>query len=456
MSDRQLLAHGIGGAKDLPIPPQLAIVGAVVALAVSFTVLALAWRVPRYDDSPGRRAPSWLAAAVDSPAFLIGSRLFGLAVFGWGVMAAVFGQDVLINPFFGMFYVLLWVGVVPLSLVFGPFYRAVSPLRTIHAGFARVTGTDARLGLFDYPERLGCWPAALGLFAFVWMELVYPHATDLGPVRLWYALYVALMFVGSAVYGSRFLERADPFEVYSTLVGHLSFFGRTHPPEGDDGGDKGDEDAPHPLILRSPLSNLAQVPALPGLVAVVSVMFGSTAFDSFKDSQTWLLHVQSSSWSPFVLDNLALVGFCLAVGLLLSAATAATGVGPEQSRRELPRLFAHSMVPIIVGYVVAHYLSYLVEEGQQTLIWMSDPFSNGGDYLGISDRAVDYWLSYHPSLLASIKVLGVVVGHVVAVVAAHDRAVTLLPRRHQLTGQLPLLVVMVAFTISGIYLLFAA
>ena len=133
-----------------------------------------------------------------------------------------------------------------------------------------------------------------------------------------------------------------------------------------------------------------------------------------------------------------------------------TGVGPEQSRRALPDLFAHSVVPIIVGYIVAHYLSYLVEVGQQTLILMSDPMSNGSNLLGTGDWSVNYWLSYHPTLLASTKVLAVVLGHVLGVVAAHDRAIQLLPQRHQVTGQLPLLVAMVAFTVGGLYLLFAA
>ena len=75
---------------------------------------------------------------------------------------------------------------------------------------------------------------------------------------------------------------------------------------------------------------------------------------------------------------------------------------------------------------------------------------------GTGDWSVNYWLSYHPTFLASTKVLAVVVGHVLGVVAAHDRALTLLPQRHQVTGQLPLLVAMVAFTVGGLYLLFAA
>ena len=134
----------------------------------------------------------------------------------------------------------------------------------------------------------------------------------------------------------------------------------------------------------------------------------------------------------------------------------ATGVHEAASRGALPDLFAHSVVPIVVGYVVAHYLSYFVEVGQQTLVLLSDPMSNGSNLLGTADWSVNYWISEHPTFLAVTKVLAVVTGHVLGVIAAHDRAIKLLPRRHQLTGQLPLLVVMVFYTITGLYLLFGA
>ena len=49
-----------------------------------------------------------------------------------------------------------------------------------------------------------------------------------------------------------------------------------------------------------------------------------------------------------------------------------------------------------------------------------------------------------------------VTGHVLGVIASHDRAIRLLPRRDQLTGQLPLLLVMVVYTGTGLYLLFGA
>jgi hypothetical protein len=434
-------AHGLGGAKDLPIPSELAIAGAVAALVVSFTVLAVAWREPRYDPATsGRPAPAWLDRLVSSRALGVTARVLGMAFFLYVAAAAVFGKDTLVNPFLGTFYVLLWVGIVPASLLLGPFFKAVSPARTVSMLFAKVSGVPDGEGLRAYPERLGYWPAAVGLFAFVWLELVFPSSTDIGPVRLWCAAYLGIMLIGSAVWGTTFLERADPFEVYSSLVAKLSVWGRR------DGV----------LVLRSPLANLDTLQVRPGLVAVVGVLFGSTAFDSFRESTPWLKLVQSMDTSRVLPDTVALVVFSAGVALVLTVATMATGVTSDTPRRALPDLFAHSVVPIIVGYIVAHYLTYFVEYGQTTLIQLSDPFTRGDDYLGTADLQVNYWISAHPTFLAVTKVLAVALGHVVGVVAAHDRAIKLLPPRHQLVGQLPLLFAMVGFTVGGLYLLFAA
>jgi hypothetical protein len=439
--DGVTLAHGIGGASDLPISPELAIAGAVAALTISFTVLAVAWRSPRYDAATsGRPAPAWLTTLVDSPWFRGALRVLGLVVAAYAAFAAVFGKDLLTNPFFGMFYVWWWVGLVPLSLLFGPVWKAISPVRTINLAFARLSGSDPERGLFEYPERLGHWRAAVGLYAFVWFELVYPYSTELGPVRLWCAAYVAIMLLGGALFGNTFYSRADPFEVYSSLVAKLSVWGR-----------RGDR-----LVIRSPLANLDTVPVRPGLVGVVAVLFGSTAFDSFADSTVWVRFIQSPELPVNALNNLALLGFCVAVGAIFALGCIQTGIGDDLERHQLPNQFAHSVVPIVVGYIFAHYLTYLVEVGQTTLIQASDPLSNGSNVLGTGDWSVNYWLSLHPTLLASLKVLFVVLGHVVGVIAAHERAVRILPRRHQLTGQLPLLFAMVAFTVGGLYLLFAS
>src|SRR5690606_29327795 len=151
-------------------------------------VLAVAWREPRFDAGSGRVAPSWLRSVVDSTLFAVVLRTVGMALFALFMLAAVFGENLLINPALGMFYTLLWVGIVPLSLLFGPAWKALSPVRTLHLLFSVLTGSNPRQGLRDYPRRLGYWPAALGLFAFVWLELVHPDSTQLGTVRLWVAV----------------------------------------------------------------------------------------------------------------------------------------------------------------------------------------------------------------------------------------------------------------------------
>jgi hypothetical protein len=438
---RLLPEHGLGGAQDLPISRELAILGAAAAVAVSFVVLAVAWRTPRYDAATsGRPAPSWLASFVDSVWWRGLLRLVGVVALVYLVVVAVFGKDLVINPIFGIFYVWIWVGMVIASVLFGRVWRAISPFRTINAALARLSGGDPEDGILRYPEGLGMWPAAVGLYAFVWMELVYPRGVELAPVRLWCAIYLAVMIVGGALFGNTFYARVDPFEVYSSLVAQASVWGRR------DGV----------LLVRSPLANLDSTPAVPGMIGVIAVLFGSTAFDAFRESTTWLSFIQGNGASVNLQNNLGLLGFCLAVGVIFAVACVATGVGPELRRRDLPRQFAFSVIPIIIGYIVAHYLSYVVEIGTQTLIQASDPLSNGSNLLGTGTWSVPYWLSYHPTFLADVKVLSVVAGHVVGVISAHERAIKLLPKKHQLTGQLPLLFAMIAFTVGGLYLLFSS
>lgn len=439
--DDLVRAHGVGGQRDLPISLPLAISGAMAALVVSFTVLAVAWRTPRYDAATsGRPAPAWLDRVVRSVAFRAGLRVVGFVLFAYTAVAAIAGENLFINPVFGLFYVVLWVGVVFASAFLGPVWKAISPVRTINLAFAKLSGSDPDHGVYDYPARLGYWPAAVGLYAFVWMELVYPFPTELPSVRLWMAVYLAAMLIGGALFGNGFYERADPFEVFSSLIGKLS------PWSFRDGH----------LIVRSPLANLDSVEVRPGLIAVVAVLFGSTGYDSFRESSRWVQFVQGSDLSENVLNNAALLTFCLVAGLVFVLGCVLTGVGPETSRWGLPDRLAHSVVPIVLGYFVAHYLTYFWEVSQRTLQYASDPLSSGSDLLGTADLQINYWFSSHQTLVATIKVVAVVAGHLGGVMAAHDRAIKLLPPRHQLTGQLPLLFAMIAFTAGGLYLLFAS
>lgn len=404
-------------------------------------MLAFSWRTSRFrGERAGRDLPGWLAAVVDSAALRGGLRIFGLVVAAVLAWAALFGQDSPANPALGIFFIYLWVGMVPLSLLLGNVWPLLSPMRTLHLALSWALRTSPERGLVAYPSWLGYWPGAIGLFAFVWAELV-PDPQLVSNVITWCLVYAAAMLVGSAVFGTRWFGCADPFEVWFGLVAQLSPWGRR------DGR----------LVVRNPLDNLDATIADRGLVAVVAVLLGSTAFDSFSASNWWLDYTAvPGALDPTLRDTLVLLGFVLFVAVTFcTAAVTAPGV-TRQERWRLPRLLAHSLVPISLGYVFAHYMTLLLESGQRYLVYLSDPLVTGEhDYLGTIDWTTTYFLSVRPELVAVLKVGFVLTGHILGVVAAHDRAVRLLPMRHAVSGQLAMLAVMVVYTTGGLLLLFS-
>jgi hypothetical protein len=435
-----LLAHGVGGRQDLPIPLSSAVTGAVVALLATFVILATAWRTSRFrGEQAGRPLPGWLARLLDAPAFRWGLRIVGLLAAGWLVVVLVAGPDSTADsPAPGTLYVVMWVLIPLASVLFGPIWRAVSPLRTIHLGLARATRMDPAEGPVRLPERLGCWPAAGLLAGFVWLELVPRDRATVPVVFLAFVVYAVLMLLGAALFGSGWLARADPFEVYSSLAARLAPVGRR---------------ADGVLVWRNPLNGLDSVPAAPGLAAVVLVLLGSTAYDSLTGAPAWVRRLQDSE-SPALVGTLGLAGTIGVIALAYVLAVQATGRMTEE-RRRLPAQFAHSLLPIALGYMVAHYYSLGVLEGQRTVILAMDPLGTGDHPLGLSTVDVNTSLVGATTVVV-LQVVAVVVGHILGAIAAHDRAVRLFPPQVAQLGQLPLLLLMVGYTTLGLTLLFAA
>ncbi|KRF11473.1 hypothetical protein ASG90_17175 [Nocardioides sp. Soil797] len=435
------LAHGVGGAQDLPIPASFAALGAGVALAVSFAVLAVAWRQPRFSGAThGVPLSQGVTGILHSRVTLTALRAAGMTMFAYVIWIAVWGPDLATNPIFGIIYVLLWVGLVPASLILGPIWRTMNPARTVHDAIARVAGPSIREGVFRLPDWVGYWPASVGLFTFVWMELVYESGTYLAPVRLWMAVYFVVVVLGSLLWGERWISRADPLEAYSTLVSHLSPVGRN-----SDGR----------LVLQNPMDHLDGFTPSPSRLVLISVLLGSTAYDSFSRSLNWLAFVDWVGIDSSLLGTLTLFGFCSFVAVTFAAAAMLSELPDKTKRVALPGLYVHSVIPIVVGYVIAHYISLLLEYGQQVVIQLSDPMVNGANIFGTAELQVNYFLSNNPSVLAMLKVLAVVTGHIAGAIAAHDRATKLLPAHHRVAGQLAMMVVMVIYTTGGLFLLFS-
>src|SRR6185295_16195433 len=142
---------------------------------------------------------------------------------------------------------------------------------------------------------------------------------------------------------------------------------------------------------------------------------------------------------PRWLETLALLASVSLVIALFAGAASLSGRGAGLPASRAIGEFAHTLVPIVIGYVLAHYWSLLVIIGQQTVIQLSDSLGTGGR--GIDSRLAD------PTFVATLQVCSVVAGHILGVVLAHDRAIALLPRRNAVLGQLPMLVAMVAYTV---------
>ena len=422
--------HGIGGRGDLPVPLWLAIYSAAAAVAVSFFALAAFWQRPRFELTAGKSLRA-LTKLVDARVTRWSLKGIGLAAFALLVSAAWFGSSSpALNPAPTWLYVWIWVGIIPLSLVCGPIWRLANPFRTI-------AGAVRRTSYRRLPEGIAYWPAVAGLAGFLWLELAYPDGSDPLVVAIFVSLYGVVNVAAGIVYGPGWFRIGDSFEVYGELLGRLSPVGRA---------------ANGCLELRNPLAGLAKTPQEPGIVGLLCLLLGSTAFDGISRWSAWTqLTGDLSRMQHIVVHTLGLAVSVAIVAVLFVLAARSTG----QARAGLPGAFAHSLVPIAIGYAVAHYFSFAMFQGQEGVLLATDPFGRGWDLLGVGDARIDYGF-LGVGLIAGVQIGAIVLGHVLGVVSAHDRAAELFRRRQLRRAQYPMLAAMVAFTAGGIALVTAS
>ncbi len=428
--------HGIGGRGDLPVPLWLAIYSAGAAVAVSFFALAAFWSRPRFEVTRGKSL-TVLTRIVDARPMRWLLKLVGLLGLALLLGSAWFGSSSpALDPAQTWLYVWIWVGIIPLSLVCGPIWRLVNPLRTI-AGLVRRT-SYRRL-----PEGIAYWPAVAGLAGFLWLELAYPDGSDPLVVAIFVTGYAVVNVAAGIVYGPAWFGIGDSFEVYAEVLARLS-------PLGRDGH----------LVLRNPLAGLARMPQEPGIVGLLCLLLGSTAFDGISRWSLWMrLTGDLGRTQHIVVHTLGLLVAVAIVSVLVVLAARTTGAARVRpgvvGRAGLPGAFVHSLVPIAMGYAVAHYFSFAMFQGQEGVLLATDPFGLGWDLLGISGARIGYAF-LGTGVIAGVQIGAIVLGHVLGVVSAHDRAAELFRRRELRQAQDPMLAAMVAFTAGGIALVTAS
>lgn len=384
-----VLAHGVGQSEDLPLPLDLVLQAGAATVVVSFLVVAVWWKRSRLTD-PGPERPA------------MGHRLrfLVLAAALYFVGNAVLGPQGPENPAAHALFVWLWVGLVPVSIMFGPVWREVNPLRTLF----RLLRLPAR-GLWPVPQSAGRWPAAIALLAFVWLELVAPNRSEPVVVGSFLLGYAAVQLALSTVYGEEWFARADCFEVYSTLAARLHH--------------------------RNPLAGVAQTPPGPGLAAFLAVWWGSTIYDSASASPAWPTG-DSIPWGTAALVLLCAV--VLASVRLLAGRLDVTA----------------SLIPIAVGYTLAHYLSLLLVEGPRGALLTVQQW-------GLAE-GVQWEVVPAPGVIAALQITLILTGHVLSVVVAHDMALAEAPPDRPalatLADELPVVLLMIGYTWAGLFLLF--
>ena len=447
-------AHGIAQRADLPIPEWLFAWGAALVLLLSFVALSVLW--PKAVLAGVRERPL-LRVPV---AFEVLTGLLGVAAFASVVYAGLAGnQTATANLAPTVIFVLFWVGIPCASVLVGDVFAAVSPWRAVGraAGWLAVRVARAELPRpLAYPDRLGRRPAAAGIFVFAWIELVDAHRAEPRHLAILALAYAAVMLVGMSLYGvEQWVRNADAFGV---AFGLLALLAPLHWADRE-------------LRLRPPLAGATRMPQVSGAVAVVVTMIATTTFDGFSQGSVWtgtdgLLQRLTDTfdglgvgreWAIQAAGTAGMFAVLLIVaGLYRLGVAGMHTVAGDRSTDDLAMRFAHTLIPIAFAYLVAHYFSLLLFQGQAVAFLISDPLGQGSDLFGTAGRTIDYGV-ISGSGIWYVQVAALVTGHVGGLILAHDRALELWSEPRTATrSQYWMLLVMVTFTCLGLWLLSAA
>jgi hypothetical protein len=412
-----VLAHAMHATYTSRLPLAVYLAGAAITVALSFAFVLL--RDVRSevieDRAPARLPPVWLHTAL---------RVLGLVAWTWIIVQGILGgsSDANVAPLFLWIYG--WVGVALVSAFVGPVWHWLDPFSTLYDIGAWVI---RRLGIepwevSPYPRALGHWPAAAGLTFFIWLELVLGGG---GPTTLFVVLvgYTGLTLALMTQFGrDAWRANGETFTVWFRLLNRTAPFALV-----DEAGR---------IRRRSFGAGLLEPGWTTSAVAVVALGVGSILFDGLSQTQVYydLFGFPGELGATAIL--LGFLGVIVAAAIAVERLVGATAAGA-------------GLLPIAVGYLLAHYLTYLLIDGQLILVALSDPFQRGWDLFGTAfHEPTGDWLP--PGLVWTVQLAAVVGGHMLGAWGGHAAASASAPAglgaREMRLRQVPLAVVMVALT----------
>jgi hypothetical protein len=450
-------AHAFGQRYDLPLPLSHYLFGAAAAVVFSFVVVGLFVRstpparaYPRVDlfDRPLGK----VVAALGVPL-----KLTALVLFAAMVVAGFFGDQ---NPYRNLaptlVWIIAWVGLAYISAFVGNIWPLVNPWRTafdvVQTTYRHICGRNLALDK-PYPHALGVWPAVLLLLAFSWTELVYPTPAVPSHIASFALGYSVLTWTGMFLFGSEAWLRHG--ELFTVVFGTFARFAPTDIRTAQ----------PKPQFLLRPfgagLTDRERISL--SMMALVLLLLSSVLYDGLIATPEWSVVESSIAASlsnvvelgPVVPRTIGLIGFWLLfllaywmVSIIMSAVTAR-----RVSPRQIAQGFAFTLIPIALGYHLAHYLVFFLVQGQYIIPLLSDPFGYGWNLFGTA--------SYRPNIAIVgarfawyTAIAAVLLGHIAAVYLAHVQAMqTFATHKLALASQIPLTALMVVYTFVSLSIL---
>lgn len=466
-------AHALGQTFQLPVPLWLYLVGAGLAVGASFVVLAIfaragAQRPPAYG--------TWPVGALPARATSVLLQALGLAWWYGAIAAGILVGGITPLPA-ALFWIGIWVGLPIATILLGNPWPSFSPFRTTFAllqGGARLLGRQRLDAGWRYPAELGRWPAVLLLGAGVWAELVLPGSDAATTVTALLVGYTLLTLLGMIVFGRvAWLRHAELFEVELAWFGRIGPIGRrTVAAEVCEGCEEGCHpahcvDCPECATAAEAGERRVELrPWFAGLTeagrtgwsdaAFILLVLAAVSYDGLSETGVWTAFARplfvpartvfGDGYAFTAIDTIGLaLVYTAFMGIFALAVSLTRMLGDRSGRAPFgvtAGAYAATLLPIAAGYLVAHYLTLVI----QGIVWVpeliSDPLMTvapGLDWIPIS--AVWY-----------LSVGGIVTGHVAGVVLAHRITLRASPRRAILSG-LPLVALMIGYTVLSLWII---
>ena len=473
LASQPAAAHALGGVFSLPVPLGLYLAAAGSAVAASFVVAVLVVR----PAGPVASYPAWPLSAGLARSASVLLQLVGLAWWFGTIALGLLVSSVSLFPAV-LFWIGIWVGLPISAVLLGNAWPSLSPFRTLFTGLERlarlagITRLDAGL---RYPRALGRWPAALFLFWAVFGELIMPGHNAPTTVATLLAGYTLVTLLGMILFGRiAWLRNAELFEVYLGWLGRVGPLGRwVVEPSVCEGCAEGCDpahcvDCPECSVAAEPGERRVELrPWFAGLTEVgaagwsdaafVVLALAAVTFDCLSETAAWaslmtklftvLLPVFGPLNTVVVVRVVGLLGLWLA---FLAAFTVAAWLTrrlhdpgrPPTNLGAVVGAYSATLLPIAGGYLIAHYLTLVVQGAVWIPTLIADPLSTVAPLLDWMPISAVWYLS----------VGAIVLGHVAAVVLAHRRALRDSATRPIVAG-LPLVILMVGYTVLSLWII---